>query len=364
MSFSCEKCDQTFSTEKRLEKHKSNKIPCDFACQECEKKCSSRDQYNYHVKSRHQKTVVKQEVKAIEVQPLPPVRGMQLVHEEKRVTKTKNEQETMLIPIDDFLGKTRQDEIIKEIIKLANEGKLNNVVININNNITINVNDISTAQRAANMFRSYDLGTVMRCLENPDQTQQIAADILAQMHTDPERPEMHTVKMKDMSRKKISLYSRPSDDSPGKWLPYGYEAALRKLSEQAASLVRSALCSGINISSYKIRDDDNIMCLRLRTPIAKKYIVIYDDISDQELYDLNPFKPPISLKVELYTGTFSCIPQDDDEAQEERRVLDRHIKEKGELVLSQLKDIRFTAKDIGAFLERTQRPLTMRENLH
>lgn len=61
MSFSCKKCDQTFSTEKRLANHKSNKTPCDSVCPHCNKACGSRRKYIYHMTTRHSN--VKQDVK-------------------------------------------------------------------------------------------------------------------------------------------------------------------------------------------------------------------------------------------------------------------------------------------------------------
>lgn len=340
----CTICNQTYSSTKTLRKHQFKRIPCDLKCRICDLKCSNSKQYSIHIKQKHSEKETNEE----EEEDMFP--GFQLdPPDEPPKQKT-------IIPIDDF---KHYGEIIRKIIDMAKEnGAIGTgpTVVNINF-INININN------AAEAFRVPDFEYALRCLENPDNIKSIAAAVLAKMHTDPERPEMHTIKMrKDLSRKQVSIFSRPSDDLPAEWLSYGYEAALRKLSDHAAYLLKTALCGSINVFDFKFREEGQKLCVCLSTPIDHKYIIMYDERDDDETGMIYATEG-ILLKLDLYEGELFDVPVNDKAIKKQKDILFKHIKAKGTHVLQLLKDIKFTGKDLGAFLERTRRPLTMMENI-
>lgn len=359
MSKNCPKCEKVFTRVADVQVHLDKKTPCDFACRTCGEKLSCFAEYKKHQADVHAVVMPSRKQKPRAGDDKAIVKREALPIQDAIVPAASNDipdiEQIPLIPMDDFIGQAQMDAIVSRIIETskrdATEGQ--NIVIlniiNINNNININnVNVADPVDVAAKTFRGKDFGTAMKCLQYPQQTTKIAADILTQMHSDPNRPEMHTVKMKDMARKKMSLYSRPSQNAPGEWLPYGHKAALKKLSEHAAWLVHSALCGGVNIGSYKIREIDFVLCFQLPTLIDGKVITVYDQST------VDPEYRPMSLKVELYSGELFDLPDNEDAHREQTR-LEGVIKKRGREVIRLLKEIEFTDKDIGDFLESTQR---------
>lgn len=346
MSVQCPKCNKTLSSRKSWLVHLEKLTPCDFACKHCEVKTTDKASYLIHQRTFHFDNTPKHKNAS-------PISEKKTVIAKKRAVAS--EQKNDLVPIQDFSSKIA--EIVKHVMAMAQSAKEDGTGFEAKLTIDIKVDP---ALNAARTFRHSDFESSLRCLESPDDATRIAAGVLTNMHSDPKRPEMHTIKMKDVSRKQVNIYSRPSEEDPGKWLPYSHEAALKKLSEHAASLVRCALAGSINTMTYKCRDEGKFICCCLPTQIEDKNIIIYDQNDDDETG--LQFNNGIILKVELYDGELLDIP-DDQEYKDRIRELDTHIKAKGTQVLKKLRDIRFTDKDIGAFLERTRRPLTMIENI-
>lgn len=348
MNKTCASCQKTFASTKNLMEHLyKKKIPCDLICRICKEKCVNVKKFNIHMTSKHE---AKTNSIIQESEDLPEFHLREEVEAEMA--------QKPLVPLEDF----RQVDIIKQIIKQAKEtGAIGTqTVININF-IFVN-NPVRTAAEA---FRVEDFQYALRCLENPENVKHIAAAIMASMHTDPKRPEMHTIKMKkDLSRKQVKIFSRPSDDLPAEWLSYGYDAALRRLSDHAAYLLKTALLGSINVFDFKFREEGQKLCVCLSTPIDHEYIIMYDEKDDDETgMAYSGQVEGILLKLELYEGELFDVTKDDRDIKEQMDKLFKHIKAKGTQVLQHLKDLKFTGKDIGAFLERTRRPLTMIENI-
>lgn len=358
----CELCDKPLSSKRNLKTHKEKTVPCDFQCRDCTFKGNNRHDYYKHRLSLHPEakriTRKKQNVPENDADEFP-------LFKIEEPEEQKEPAEQTIIPLEDFRGGASNDfrggeELIRHLIKIAKETTDKQVVFNIQYNV-FNIYDksgkIDPSRIAAEAFRACDYESALRCLETPNDTKQIAASVLSRMHSDPKRPQMHTIKMrKDLSRKQVDIYSRPSNDAPGEWLPYAYSAALHKLSEHAAALIYDALCGSISVFNFKFREKDRGLCVSLPTLIENKRIIVYNHYDDDDMA-LMPKDLDIILRVELHEGELYDVPKGDEEIAEQIKKLDKHIKSKGIEVIRLLKDIRFTDKDIGTFLERTRRPL-------
>jgi hypothetical protein len=291
------------------------------------------------------------------VVPEAPVEPVTHVEAEEPV-----EQTPYIIPIEDFKGGPLKDykggdELIRQLVAMAKGTKAQVVIVNVN---VFNFNNAETLRIAAEAFKSTDLELAMKCLESPNQINQIAASLLEQMHSDPKQPQMHTIKMrKDLSRKQVDIYSRPTEDGPGEWLPFGYNAALTKLSEHAAALVYDAICCGVTILTYKFREHKRHLFLCAALPqLNDKTFILYDLYDDPDMQlSAKPNPKSISLKLVRYDGKLYDVPKNDPAIKKEIALLDKRIKSKGVEVIELLKEIQLTEKDLGVFLERTRRPL-------
>lgn len=357
----CELCDKALSSKRSLKIHQEKLIPCDFRCRECPFKGTDRHQFYRHqtaahpdmkrIKQKKEKTVSADE----EIDEFPMF----------QVEEPEESKEPYMIPIEDFQGGRSGNfqggkNLINHLMKIAKETDKQVVFIQYNVfNVYNPPANMDPEQIAAHAFRASDYESALRCLETPNNTKQIAAGIINQMHSDPERPQMHTIKMrKDLSRKQVDIYSRTANGTPGEWLPYAYAAALHKLSEHAAALIYDALCGSISVFDFKFRKERRGLCVSLPTLIENKRIIVYDENeNDQDLAMVYPYKHDISLRVELVEDELFDVPKNDEEINRKKTLLNKHIKSKGREVIELLRDIKFTDKDIGMFLEKTRRPL-------
>ena len=349
MSFKCSKCSKLLSSLQRLATHMAKAIPCDFKCKQCDFHGENVKSYLSHALTHKIDKVEDEPSKEVvlDIEPLrrPPPRvrlpGMPQATPAGRP----------LIPIQDF-----DPQCLKELAALANKEDVEIVLERIR--MTIRPLKQRRAEEAVKSFQKSDYAHSLRCLDQGINT--AAANILSKFHGDPERPEQHTIKMGDISRKMINIYSRPSEEDQSQWLSFAKEPALTTLSEHASAVLTYALELAANMLRYKFCVKEKTVCFCLHDEVLNKNLIIVDEeefegTSTPTVNAALGIQP--TLKVMFYDDVLTDIVQGYGYTAKAIK-LGELINQKTEEVLEQLKTLVLTEADVISFLERTRRPIT------
>lgn len=353
MSFQCSKCPKRCSTQEQLDNHLTKPVPCDFSCRLCKFKAEKRRQYDYHVKSRHPKP------KPVAVETTRPPRRLLTPEENKEMNRIQ------LVPTGATLSQMKQGPV--DIIPVQDFSKDNldlfcrliNLAKEKNADVTVTIHPREEhAKRAGNSFITSDYARTLQCLDDPNKINSAAANMLSNFHSDPSRPELHSIRLTDNARKIVKVYSRPEgpdgssvDDAQCRWMPYAQESLLKLLTEHASRLLGHALAVVPNRLEFRYCVDKDIVCCCL------------DNTDDEEegddgvliLYAERDYTDSMILKVEFYNGSLNQLTSDDEEQQEQREILHSLMKEQGNQLWKNLQGLTLTEKDVMSFLERTRR---------
>ena len=343
MSFQCPKCSQMLSSKERLETHLVKKLPCDFQCRLCVYKASNKTEYYSHFKNLH---TPKKDASVLEELPVVKRPRVRLPGMPEIASSGKP-----LIPMQDF-----DPQCLKDLAALANKEEVEIVLERIR--MTIRPLKQKRAEEAVKSFQTADYASSLRCLDQDVNT--VAANILNRFHGDPGRPELHTIRMGDLSRKTVNMYSRSSDEDQSAWLSFAKEPALTTLSEHASAVLTYALELAANMLQYKFCVRERTVCFCLHDPVLSKTLIIVDenDFEDPEgVQNLQMLGFLPTLKVMFYDGELVEIEQGHGYTSK-ARALGELINQKTEEVLVQLKNLVLKETDVISFLERTRRPIT------
>jgi len=351
--FSCDKCPKKCRTEEQLQNHKEKDIPCDFVCRRCGKKCVNRGRFDYHMKVTHPKKKVAEPPQAPQrrctQEELDAVKQpFQWAVSPGEIVAAKRSVD--IIPVQDF-SKDNLD-LFCRLINLAKEK---------NADVTVTIHPREEhAKRAGNSFITSDYTRTLQCLDNPNKINSVAANMLSDFHSDPGRPELHSIRLTDNARKIVKVYSRPEgpdgpviDDAQCRWMPYAQQPLLKLLTEHASRLLLHAMAVIPKRLQYRYCVEKDVVCYCLddADEDGNGNVILFSERG----YDDSR---PLILKAEFYQGKLDRLPEDDEEDREiveEKAILLRLMKEQGAHVLKKLEELTLTEKDVMAFLERTRR---------
>ena len=360
MSFKCPNCEKVLSSNQRLQAHLSKTMPCDFVCRTCGVKSGSRSKYYYHVKQHTPQANNEQNEDDNHTQSKDPDLSAQ--GSEIQVACNKAEAQghhrirlpgddtRRIVPIQDF----NDLDIIRKLARIANEQDAD-----IRVTIDIHPRKRKLAEDAVVHFQTSDYANSLRCLDQD--INEAAANMLSDFHSDPNRPELHAIRLADNARKIVKMYSRPTpEDDRCEWMHYNHQPTLDALSEHAKALLTYSLERAANQLQFKFCAKEQCVCFCLHDTVLNKNLIIVDDndFSGENEAVMRALKIQPVLKVMFYDGELTDIVQGFGYT-EKARQLGILIEQKTEEVLTQIKDLQFTEADVRAFLERTRRPLTM-----
>lgn len=365
MNFVCKFCPKSYKTEKALKLHIQKAVPCNLVCRICNFNAGNRNKYDYHVRTRH--------TKAEDVTPGNNTKEEDVTLEnntaEKDVTPVTSElavmpkatyipgrarvrlpgdpprEEKPLIPLDDF-----NLEMLRELMQLANRENMDITIVH------LHPRNKEQVTKAMQCFQYSDYAQSLHCLDQP--VNEVASKVLSNFHSDPKRPQLHTIRMTDYSRKIVQVYSRPDPEQEIiTWLPFAKQPTLDRLSHHASTLTTFAIENGIDKLQYKLCVREQSVCFCLPDENEKNHLIIVDsndfDNDDDDILRSLGYGP--KLKVMFYDGELCEIVQGFGFT-EKARQLGELIQQKSDEVFKQLKELSFTEDDIYNFLERTRRP--------
>lgn len=331
MSLKCPKCSKTMSSRQRLQSHLSKPVPCDFACKICEFKSNKRCQFDYHMKSKHPKAKVLLDVDNQARTRLPKAKVLLDIDNQARTRLPVD-----IIPLQDF-----NKEYMDMLINYANT------------NSDVKMLEIAVKpfmDRALNALKISDYATSLECFNM--NFYDTAAKILGQIHLDDERLEMHSIKLTDVTRVRISIYSRPTENSAAEWLSFDKAAALNILSKHASKILIFTLMKAILSLELKYCEQEEEVCYCLYNPDNQRNVIIYDPDPQDIFMSYDTPKPA----VKFYNGNLVDVPQTP-ECFDQVEQLNYLMRKKTTHILSYLDKLVLTGKDIKSFLEQTRRPL-------
>lgn len=381
--YTCLKCKKELSTKYRLQQHLLKGLPCDLTCRDCSFKAKDRHQFYRHRKAEHpikKERTEKDEDHPIAptpvalAAPIAPVDPVALVTPVAPVAQPMEIEEyipqsaprnrvrlpgdpprnnTRIIPIQDF-----DPECLRELAALANKEDVEIVF----ERVTIKPLKRRRAEEAIKNFQTSDYAQSLRCLDRD--VVSVAAEILSRFHGDPRRPQLHAIRMGDISRKMVNIHCRPVVEEDSRWLSFAKEPTLTTLSGHTSAILRFMLERASDLLQYKLCVKEKVVCFCLHDAEQNKNLIIvdeneFDSLNDADILVSLGYAP--RLKVMFY----------DDELTEivhgfgytgKARDLGLLINQKTGEVLQQLKTLSFKESDIMGFLERTRRPFVLSTN--
>lgn len=344
--------------------HLSKTFPCDFQCGKCDFQGENRNGYYYHMRAKHPDKTLKKVTESPQVNELPQVDELPQVNESPQVEQIPVETyqparrgrvrlpgdpiDTKIIPIHDF-----DPQCLKELAALANKEDVEIVF----ERVTIKPLRRRRAEEAVKHMLTSDYAQSLQCLDRDIVS--VAAEILSRFHGDPRRPQLHAIRMGDISRKMVNIHCRPVAEHDSKWLSFAKEPTLTTLSGHTSTILTYMLERASDMLRYKFCTKEKVVCFSLHDAQQSKNIIVVDDTDfsgaeDGDMLVLLGYQP--RLKVMFYDGELTDIVQGFGYT-EKARELGLLINQKTEEVLQQLKTLTFREQDIISFLERTRRPL-------
>lgn len=339
MSFECKKCLQTLSSQRALDGHDRRKVPCDRVCPKCNFKAKDRHQYYRHQQAHLRGKIESDsdeadEADEDEVEEITPT-----------YIKLPQKEDDRLVPIQDY----SLVSVVSELSKVANAEDVDIVLIHPRKR--------NLAERAAQSFQTCDYAHSLTCF-NRD-INEVAAEVLNSLHGDPQRPELHSIRMGDHSRKIVKIYTRPTIDVDASWMPYGRVASLNALTEHAKNILSFTFKRGVLALEYRFCVVEQCVCYCLHDGVKGRNLIIVDgnefDDPDRLMLFAQAGAPPY-LKVLFYPGELIDLPE---EYEDNAINLGLFIQQRTDEVLKQIKHLELTEHDVSLFLEKTRRPLTM-----
>lgn len=340
MSFECKKCLQILSSQRALDGHERRKVPCDKVCPGCGYKAKDRHQYY-----RHQQAHL---LGKIEKPAQDPVDLKEAGNEIQDISPTYirlPKKDDRLVPIQDY----SLVSMVSELSKVANAEDVDIVLIHPRKR--------NLAERAAQSFQTSDYAHSLTCFNRDINV--VAAEVLDGLHGDPQRPELHSIRMGDHSRKIVKIYTRPAIEVDASWMPYGRVASLSALTEHAKNVLSFTFRKGVLALEYRFCVAEKCVCYCLHDDLKGRNLIIVDgnEFDDPDgLMSFGSAGAPPYLKVLFYPGELSDLP---DEYEKDALKLGLFIQQRTDEVLKQIKHLQLTENDVSLFLEKTRRPLTM-----
>jgi DNA-directed RNA polymerase subunit RPC12/RpoP len=315
MSYQCLRCYKNLSSLKRLQTHQEKQVPCDFQCKRCDFKGTNSAEYKTH-QNVHLKKISNRKTRI----KLPEKRGVK----------------TPLIPYEDF------NQCLVFLADLANKKDVE---------IELTIKPSKRQTEALKTFQASDYANSLQCI-NQD-INFVATNFLTNFHCDPNRPQLHTFKIGDLTRKTVNIYSRPKEEEEAKWILLPKEPAINTITAHTSKILTYALELAANMLQYKWCVQEETVCFSLHDPILNKTAIIID----QNTFDDTGFVtgPPI-LRSLFYNSKLTDIEPDDHLKTEQVRALGALINEKIDEVISQLENLVLADTDIVSFLHRTRCP--------
>lgn len=346
-SIPCPKCSQTFSTKFNFQRHLNKKIPCDLRCTRCDLKSQTKKEYHCHVlicadstkeeKRKKPKSLLVNENKHVIHGSIVPINDIKDSFKIK-LHRSTNYATSDMIPVQDF-----DKDYIED---LMNEAERRNSGLVVEVRYTFTPLQQQRAEKAINALNISDYANSLSCLSN--NVNKVAASFLDNFHGDQSRPELQSIRLRDMSRMNVNILSRtPSPKEEIQWMPFAKEKALEVLSKHISKILNLALIRATEMLDYKYCVDKKRVCYCLHDSVKKRYVIITDDDGSDGLSAIP------QLFVEIYVGELIDCPP---EYKSDLYHLQDLIIAKGTEVCEQIKRLEFTEEDIMSFLERSRRP--------
>jgi hypothetical protein len=276
----CPKCSKVLSTKRRLLDHLKKVIPCDFKCDQCDFKGKTRNQYDYHKKTKHQNAIVPANKKdeILELQPT-----------EKKVLPERIEQKYAIIPkevipLEDFNWKCLpSSEVLQRIsdhlkIKIEDIEKIFDYDLKkiaaymgypIEDIERIEITDtvyderdttngdllqgyqrrtrfVLRAERARRALPKAVGPNILQCLCGPCDLAELMYEVLHNVHAQREHPSLLSMRLRDLNRKNVELLIRPQPEDECFWVTNTNNVALQKIRKHCDELFNFTLVSAID----------------------------------------------------------------------------------------------------------------------
>lgn len=360
MSFICHKCDKALSSKRSLSYHLNKSLPCDLICKVCDFKCSYRAQYYRHMRTHEEESqeIEKKEDSEEEILELPRAEYPEgLVPFKDYLEDHPHKPE--LIPIDDFVNHSDYIKLLQEVSDAEDcEITMREII----REVVVKPTARTNLDRVNKAIFGLDPSVYMKslqCLSNRKQLDDIACDVLTNLHGDEKKPEHHTICLSDSSRKTAKIYTRIPGDRPT-WTLHPREASLhiiRKHTSNVMSLLLEHAVERLQDTSYirdyhrkhamgKVSQQDRIPCVCMSD--SSDYIMICFD-HEANICGMME-ETPLLVEYVSYDDLFS--PGNIDPVCFER--LRESIQSRKEQILEQLHSLIIDEKKLVKFLNHTR----------
>jgi hypothetical protein len=249
------------------------------------------------------------------------------------------------VPLQDF-----DPETLKQLAAFANQENCEIVI----ERITFKPLKRQRAEEAIKFIKPSDYARSLQCLDKD--IAKVAGSLLHRFHGDPDRPNLHIIKMGDMSRKMVNIHCRPVLEDDGQWLSFSKEPALTTLSEHTAGLLSYLIQRALQMLQFKVCLPENLICLSICVTDEGRNLIVFnqrDKSGDADFLESLGYSAYVC--VDYYDGELSDISSGLLKSKK-AQTLANAIHLKMEEVTKQLGTLKFSEKDIMKFLEMSRRP--------
>jgi hypothetical protein len=360
MSFTCEDCRKQLSSKQSLKQHMTKRVPCNFACRECEYQADDRHKWYKHMVKQHPPDDIVEEVEEEEEVVEEP--DERVVEEEEEAVEELSEEpqpktlkdywrnlysgsplagepieadaavKPLTFPLDDFDLEVFTSQVVsvkdRGVIAVESTEKKNKLLF-----------------RAKTLKGEMRMGAIVRALRSLDAEHQsmdsLINELLYQVHTQTDHPEMQAICMTDIARRNVKMYTRSTqDDEQCKWMLHPKEAAMTKVQQHARNLFSFLIEVGLQMLDVKLWTDDRVVLALEMEGQPCSLVIWYDQLRDWVL--VNPY---------VRNSQFQECPED--------RLLDvermaLNIKFRKEEIIRQVKRYQLRQEDLNRFLDHTR----------
>lgn len=353
----CPKCSIMLSSAYRVKTHLEKPMPCDFVCRLCDDKCQNRHRYYYHMK-KHKEQELKEREERLKLEEYHNKRMRdELAEEHKLMVDERDEKKGLRIIVgrpdpscDDMIAPNEfHIECINSIQFHDQEYDLEylyKLIIDDENsfNIQSNVKIRIRTDRAISQLRVEDFTIVLHLLKNT--LNNVATEMLNNIHGNPERPLLQSIRMADFARRSVNIFTRLPQDVSGTWYPYTFSHAKREISKTMRAIITYTF--GVLVSQYKLEQQycpaSEIVCFSYNDLSCNRTIIIHDSVG---------LDACAQLYVQYYDGELTACPE---KYMHKARTLQKTIETRLNAINDTLPYLEFTDDEFMDFIERTRRP--------
>lgn len=324
--FLCNRCGKGFASKRNLNNHQNKSLPCDLICKVCNVKYEDRFAYYRHLKNNVCVTETAEEAEECQNDK----------EDENGIVLLSNMQP---VPLNDFVDGPQ----FQELLKFANRENCEIEVERITEKITIKPNKSETERVFQGLRQSDFMCSLKSLCGSPEEA---VIDSLIKVHTDPTRPQFHSICLGDLSRKTVNCYTRPQNQlaRSGNWQNMTINTALIELSRHASNLLSLLLNNAVNCLTPAYYDEADCVCFSTHhnePSNEHRGIIVYAfGIDDNNMeVDVKP--------VDYYS------PCPEEKLPHARRLLEL-IERKKEAVIEKVRHYVLNERDLSRFLERTR----------